>query len=457
MKNDFTTIFRAIKPIEQEGFSQYVHFFYKPQKAVLKVFSQVVKSTKAHDEELFSLTDPDHKNTLNALSDLKRWLLEFLTIQEIKSNSYESKFLTLEALRKRGLKEVLTKKSTQLNQELMEHKSPDIWLTLLKLRLSHTDYFNTDIDKLKDYQELMHHLLDDLDNFYIGTKLKYSAELQSRADILKENYKPRLLDEILTLVQVDDSINPIVRNLYFPLLELIKDKSEAAYEALKSFLIKDKAHDRSEKLAVLLYLLNFAAHSIRQGDERYHNECLDLAKIGLVQSLFTAAGYFPTGTFNNIVNFGSHLKQYQWTDKFIDDWSIHLKPDDRPFAVNLAKARISFELKNFDKTIELLALIVNHKNIAFSLNVRTLLARAYYEQKATKSLQIHHCEALYQYVYRNKNMGDNLKESSLNFVKILRFLINKKPKKQLDKVLEKTKTAIICYDWLKAKIEERKK
>jgi hypothetical protein len=456
MKNDFTSLYKGIKTSEQESFSLYVHFFHKQQKMVVQVFDQLVQSISEGKETTF-LTEPIHKNTLNAFSDLKRWLLEFLTIQEVKSNSYEARFLTLEALRKRGLKDVLSKKSTQLNQELIEHPSPDIWLTLLKLRLSHTDYFNTEIDKLKDYQEQMHHLLDDLDNFYISTKLKYSAELQSRADILQENYKPRLLDEILTLVQVDDSINPIVRNLYFPLLELIKDKSEAAYEALKSFLIKDKAHDRSEKLAVLLYLLNFAAQGIRQGDERYHNECFDLAKIGLAQSLFTAAGYFPTGTFNNIVNFGSHLKHYQWTDKFIDDWSIHLKPDDRPFAVNLAKARISFELKNFDKTIELLALIVNHKNIAFSLNVRTLLARAYYEQKATESLQIHHCEALYLYVYRNKNMGDNLKESSLNFVKVLRFLINNKPRKQLDKTLENTKTAIICYDWLKAKIEERKK
>jgi hypothetical protein len=54
-------------------------------------------------------------------------------------------------------------------------------------------------------------------------------------------------------------------------------------------------------------------------------------------------------------------------------------------------------------------------------------------------------------------MGAQIKESSMNFVKILRLLVNNKPKKQLKTTFDSMKdTPVICYDWLKAKIAERK-
>ena len=456
MKNQFIYIFKAVEPAEQAAFQHYIGHFYGQQKVVLNTFEQAVKSIAANDEQAFLTNVKNDKKTLNDLSDLKKWLLEFLTIQEVKNNSYDAKFLTLQALKKRGLHGVFSDKSKLLSQELNKHEKPDIWLDLLKLRLNHADYFNTENEKMADHQAHLQALLDQLDNFYSSTKLRYSAELESRKNILKEQYNPRFLTEILASIDGDDALNPIIKDLYLPLLNLIKNKSETAYFALKAFLSKNPAHDQQEKLAILLYLLNFAAYRMRHNDPIFNNEYFELTQIGLNQSLFIAAGYFPTRTFNNIVNVGSMVKGYNWTKKFIEEWSIHLSPDDKLVGHNLALARLNFGEKKFQMTIDYLQKLENHKNIHFLVEIKSLLARAYYEQKIESSRQNALCDSFELQVRRVKRVNENLRTSALNFIKILRFLINDKPKNQIISALNKKDEIVICYEWLKAKIEECK-
>ena len=457
MKNQFIHIFKAVEPAEQAAFRHYIGHFYGSQRVVLNTFEQAVKSIAANDEQAFLTNVKNDKKTLNDLSDLKKWLLEFLTIQEVKNNSYDAKFLTLQALKKRGLHGVFSDKSKLLSQELNKHEKPDIWLDLLKLRLNHADYFNTENEKMADHQAHLQALLEQLDNFYISTKLRYSAELESRKNILKEQYNPRFLTEILASINADDALNPIIKDLYLPLLHLIKDKSETAYFELKAFLIKNKPHDTLEKMSILVYLLNYTVYRMSNGDiEMYRNEYFELAQIGLNQSLFTVASYFPTRTFNNIVNVGSMVKGYNWTKKFIEEWSIHLSPHDKLVGHNLALARLNFGEKKFQMTIDYLQKLENHKNIHFLVDIKSLLARAYYEQKIEPNRQNAHCDAFELQVRRVKRINENLRTSALNFIKILRFLINNKPKNQIISALNKKDEIVMCHEWLKAKIEERK-
>jgi tetratricopeptide (TPR) repeat protein len=230
-----------------------------------------------------------------------------------------------------------------------------------------------------------------------------------------------------------------------------------AYEVLKAFLLKNKPYNRTEKLSILLYLFNFAAYKIRQGDTIFQEEYFKLAQIGVEQSLFNAVGYFPTQTFNNIVNVGSFMKEYTWTEKFIRDWSIHLNPDDKHIARNLALARLYFEEKKFEKSDALLQELVHYKNSHFAVSIRTLLARVYYEQKTALSMQNNYCDALELYIRRIKNTNETYRKEALNFVKILRLLINERPKKQILNIintLEVQKEPLMYVTWIKAKTDE---
>lgn len=451
MKNDFISIYKTIESTEQQGFRQYIQYFYGQQKTVLNIFDQVVQVIETNEEQQFSTSASKNKKIQNDLSDLKKWLLEFLTIQEVKNGSYEAKFLTLKALHKRGLKGSFDQKVKQLNRELTEHPSPDMWMMLWRLRLTHIQYFDTEIDRLQISQSEMEQLLDDLDSFYMSTKLKYCTELQNRTDVLGEKYPNYHLNDILNKAEQGEITHPVIKTLYIPILKLIKDKSEAAFLTLTAFIKKEQGHDRIEKLSVLLYLLNFAINKIRKGDASYCEVYLDLTEMGLKQKLFIAWGDFPTETFTNIVNLGSHLGKINWVKNFIHVWSPYLEPNNRLVTENLALARIYFEERKFDEVVLALQK-VPYKSLVINLNARVLLVRAYYELNEPKDLILDFCNALYLYVYRSTSIGAEMKISTQNFIRILRSLVYKKPKDQLIKELESIEGPILCYQWLKSKI-----
>ena len=177
MKNDFIALFEGIDQTEQRAFEAYIAHFYKKQKAVLQTFETVVKALDNKEEDAALSIIPNNKKTLNDLSDLKRFLLEFLAVQEVKTNSYEAKLLTLEALRKRQLKAVWAKKTTELRTELATDLGINMRQSLMKLSLDHEAYFNAENDKLGDIKVDIEQLTNGLDNFYITAKLRYETEL----------------------------------------------------------------------------------------------------------------------------------------------------------------------------------------------------------------------------------------------------------------------------------------
>jgi hypothetical protein len=323
-----------------------------------------------------------------------------------------------------------------------------------KVRLSHLNYFNLPVDRLQDYQPEMHQLLDELDSFYISAKLKYSAELYSRTTIRQEQYKMPLLEDILTLLKQEKDINPTVKKLYLPILELTKDKSELAYIALKQFLIDNPHHDAYDRQAILLYLINFTTNQVGKGELSTIKEWFELYKLGLHQSLFTIAGYFSITTYINIVNVACRLEEYDWLKRFIKTWSPYLPTLEKEEMINFALARIAFDEKNFDDVITLTK-GVPFKNFIVTLNVRLMLIRTYYEQKIPHNTILDYSNAFYLYVYRSKDIGKSLKERTLNFIKLFRHLINGKPRKMLLKELNNPQKIAICHDWLKIKINER--
>jgi hypothetical protein len=455
MKNDFITLYKAIPSKEQEAFSQYLDCFYANNKAVLNVFDQLAQQNQSL-KNIEDNLNTSHKNTLNALADLKKWLLEFLAFQEVRQNNIEAKYLTLEALRKRKLYELLNQKSNLLSQELEQHTSPDMWHLLWQLRVEHINYFHTPHDKLQEHQSKMTRLIVTLDTFYMAAKLKYSAEILSRSQVLQEQYDISPLDEMLILLKSLNPSHSIVHDLYMPMLEMTKNHSEQAYQTLKRFLKERQMHDPIERQAILFYLINAITPRLRTNDPALIQECFDLYELGLAESLFTATGHFPTESFTNIINVGCRLGKYEWLEQFVQQWSGHLIPQDRDDTTNFAMARIFFDERKFDKVIILLN-SVTFKNFLISLNGRTLLIRAYYEMKVeNKYLLIDSLNALYLYVFRNKSIGSNLKTNVLNFIKIFRLLIHDKTtQNSILKELEKRQTMIICYDWLLSKAKER--
>lgn len=478
MKSDFMATHDSLTKTERVAFQKYINHFYADRKTALETFEHVVihkeidslvtaivdqnldsKSDKSRDELMVST----RRNITNALSDLKKFLLEFLTVQEIQHNDYDVQFLTLAALRRRKLHELLEKKSKQLADALKKETRIDIWHKLLNLRLQHIDYFETPHDYLKNYQgEKIQALMAELDDIFLALKLKYSIETESRQQIVREDFNVLLLDNVLDLLETerakaDNTLHPLAQKLYLPLYKLVSFKSKTAYAELKTLLTTDKTITDSDKQDLIMYLFNFAAFRLRQRDKSYYKEYFDLAKRGLEKDLFIINGYFSIDTFTNIANVSCHLREYDWARQFIRTYSRRLNPEDKEIA-NLADARLDFEQGHFQKAIDTLTQIVNKKNIHYEVQISILLSGAYYEIKMDVSSQLNYCKTTEAYLSRN-DMNPSLKKEVANYLTIMRFLIGYRPKNQMNKsemlrmnnLLENEPVAL--RDYLKQKLD----
>jgi hypothetical protein len=465
MKSDFINIYRAIDAKNQKGFKDYLHCFYGNQKKILNIFEDIETAVAQKPEAVeaalndfrvkYSTTDSKMvKIFQNDLSDLKKWLLEFLALQEIRSGNIEGKFLSLEALRKQGLYEAVEQTSKQISRGLDDERNPNLWDFLWKMRLAHIDYFSVSLDSLQDYKSNMIDLMQHLDDFYISAKLKYSAEFYNRSKVLQDEYDITLLEDIFSLFRTKKFGHSIVNTLYKPLLELTKNHSREAYIELKIFLMGNPKHDFSERQAILQYLLNYTTARLRKKDETIISECFDLHQYGIQESLFIVMGYFLTNPFLNIVNIACRLEKYEWVNHFVNQYAKKLHPLEKEETVLLANARILFEEKKFQKVVDMLS-TASYKNLSFKLNVWTLKLRAYFELKASKEDMLQANRSFYKFVMTNKEIGNALQNNVLGFIKMYRLLISGKSKKnQLFKELNTMSNATVCYDWIKMKIDE---
>lgn len=482
MKSDTINIYRALDAKNQKGFKDYLYCFYGNQKKILNIFEDIETALGQKPEAIevalndFRLKYHTAKPSVikafqNDMSDLKKWLLEFLALQEIRSGSIEGKFLSLEALRKHKLFEAVEQTSKQIERGLKENKSPDLWHLFWKMKLNHINYFELPIDRLHNYQAEIEELMYDLDSFFIAAKLKYSAESFSRSNIRQELYDISFLESVFEVLKTSPKTHPIIELLYLPMLELSKDQLSSSYSKLKNFLLNNSDYDATEKTAVLLYLINYTTARLRKGDQSMIEESFELHKIGIEQSLFQVNGYFQDSIFLNIVNTACQLKKVDWAKQFVITFIASVKPSDsedvdpsdsenvirlkKTQTHLMADARIAFEQGKYD---DVLALIngVHYKNFNFKLNIWTLKLRAAYELKIDEDKEhlLTECNHFYKFVMSNKEIGASFKASILTFIKSYRQLVNRKTKSDLIKQLNLIPPSTLCYNWIKEKIEK---
>ncbi len=465
MKSDFINIYAGISDKSQKEFKQYLYCFYGNQKQILTTFEEVEAVVATQDEKALlafrkmtqvKKDEKEHKNkkAKNDYVDLKKWLFEYLALQEIRSGNIEGKFLSLEALRKHKKFDSIEQISKQLEREIDSSSSQNLWDLLLKMRISYLNYNHIPIDRLQNYQTELLEMMKNLDDFYISAKLQFSAACYNRSSVLQDEYDIILLDRILDLLKVSNHHSSHIDLVSKPILDLVKDHSRLAFDNLKAFLISHPQHYIFERQNILLCLLNYITARFRKNDYSMLNDSFELYQLGINQSLFTATGYFLSNTFINIVNTACHLKEYEWVSNFVDTQSNELDPNEKSDIVALSRARIAFDREEYNLVYELLKNL-NPKNFNINLNVRTLLLRAFFEDGFPKTTMEAANNVLYKYVNKNKSINIPLRNNVLLFVKMYRSLLSKKSKNQLLKELSSMPSSMICYDWFKKKIDAR--
>lgn len=457
----FWFIFTTLSPAEKKAFVRFLEAFYYKEKIAIRTLKYMMEQDSNFiDEKLlfkhsfgrdFIDSKKDKKSIHNNFNDLKKYLLEFLTWQELKKKP-DANFSLLDYFRKKGLLPLFEQQLNTLGKRIQLTSNSTLLDFQTKLNYDHYVYYNSPVEHLTEAKSGLKELFESNDLQYLARKLKYACELISRGAIVKEETYPLNID--LLLKEIDQrsySDQPLVQ-FYRKVLYLVHKDDIDAYNDLKLFLEKEDQIEVAELEALIMYLLNFTAQRIRLNQQGFQGEYLKICKIADARQIFTAQGYFPVETFLNIINIASNLGETNWALFFLKKNINSIESKFKNDIYNFCSARILYEENEFEQANSLIQ-SVHITDFNLSLQCRILTIRCLCEQRIDKSVILFALENLQQYSYRNGIMSESLSITTRNFVKILnRFFKSSESPDKILAELEMT-SPIWAKDWIKKYIE----
>lgn len=296
-----------------------------------------------------------------------------------------------------------------------------------------------------------------LDAFYLMHKLKICCTSLNYQTLSNTEYELPLLDELLVYFERNKSTqHPIVQAYYFALLCLKEGENEEHFQNLRTTLFENlSTFHIDEQMDLFSLAQNYCIKCINKGKQEYLKELLELYKIGLEKEIVIEEGFLSPLDYKNIVTLGSRLKQFDWTENFIETYTEKLEPSFRTSTYYYNLARLYFSKKEFEKIIALLHK-VEDREIFVALDVKVMLLKTYYELEEIEPL-LSLIESFRMFLTRKKNLGYH-KTRYQNFIKFLRYLIRLNLKDASERTVFRTQVVetkeLIEKDWFLEKVDE---
>ena len=291
------------------------------------------------------------------------------------------------------------------------------------------------------YDHNIQKAVDELDLFYLSSKLHFSCEILNRQKQIKSRYELHFLDEILTYLKNGPyGQYPAVAIYNTIIMTILESNNPEYFYMLKELLSKSTDFFTVEELRdCYSYLQNYCARRINQGDNSYYKEVFEIYKFLLENEILLIDNIITHGTYKNIVGVGLKLKEFDWVESFINKYKSNITNEFREtsFAFNLAN--LYYYQKEYSKALKCLSR-VDFTDVIYSLDTKVMMLKIYYEQDESTSILLL-IDSFRKYISRNKLIAENLciaYKNFLNYANKLSKLI-KSDKEKLYELYEEIK------------------
>ncbi|MBL4716478.1 MAG: hypothetical protein COC01_03510 [Bacteroidetes bacterium] len=316
----------------------------------------------------------------------------------------------------------------------------------------------------RNNDESLQNSVENLDLFYLATKLRSCCELMNRKNVFADDYQILFLDEILVHLKNNEYNDfPAISIYYQILMTLVESDDESHFSLLKD-LLNDNADKFSMDEARDMYAFaqNYCIKKINGGNTSYLNELFLMYKTLIEKEIIFLDNFLSPWHFKNIVYVSLRLHEVDWTESFIYEYKNKISPEYRDNAFTYNLASLHFHKKEYSKALKLLQNVDYTDNIYYHLDSKSLLLKTYFELEEVESL-LSLIDAFRIFLRRNKLISDYQRSVYLNLVKFVKKALNIKLKSkshekimQLREEIEKTKK-VADLKWLLTKIDEMDK
>lgn len=467
-KSNLVSIFRVLEKKEVRELRKWVNSpAHNQRQDVSDLFEYLVAGQHLFSEKhlekerVFHAIYPEKKYSDAEMRQVMHFLLkaveDFLLYNELLKDEVRAQTMLAKVYRKRQLPK-LFQKTIEVGRE-MQQRQP---------YRNHQYYENEYATQFEQYTYLsglgrntplnLQEVSDANDVAYIANKLQLSCIMLSHQAVFKTSYRMQILDEVLAYLEGNNDMLdiPAVAIYYHQFRAMKNAGAEEHYRLLKKEIFENGQLFPLEEMRVIYLLtINYCIGRINTGQIVFVRESFDLYKEGLEKGIFMENGVLSRFTFNNAVTSGLNLKEFEWVEKFIQDYSQYLDEKHQESFIHFNQARLLFERKDYDKAMKLFAQS-DYDDILMTLNARTMLLKMYYELDEFSALDSL-IGSMKTFLQRKKVMGyhkDNYKNIIQYTHKMLKLVhYDKEQIQKLKQEIEAT-NPLTERKWLLAQLDK---
>lgn len=444
--------------------------FFNKQEIVIRLLDETEKCLKKGEaapelEDMHKRLWPglayDHQRLRYVMTDLTRLVEEFFVQKQLEAKSWLQGRLLLEGLAARKQEKYFGQGLAKALEKLEKDGFRDADYHYERFRLHQLAKDFEAERKEKTQEDWMHPLIEDLQNFFFGTRLRLVCDLVSKAGGNVQPQDKTLVDELRKQLGKQYGNEPAAISIYESVLQMLTHTDpELYYRKLRMSLKAHAKHFQQDELIHLYgFALSFSIQQLNRGIEAYLKEIFLLYQEQLEINLLIQNGTFPVQHFKNIVTVGLRLKEFEWTRNFIETGAKILPESERESIVTYSNAALHYVLGEYNACQKLLQ-FVTFGDPVYELEGKILLMKSLYELSDWKSLHTLGEKQL-KYLAQNKSLSERQRSFHANFVRFLLRLVDNREgsRAPLGALIGEIEAARDASDlkWLRQKVDEAAK
>ena len=351
----------VLSPLEIKRFKKFLESpFHNNNEQLLKLFLLLKKFHPEYDApsltkenlflKLFKKRQYSQQRMNDLMYDLSKLVEDFLIV----SNALNSK-----TDRQTALVNILAKRNHPFfaieSKKLVDHiQSKSTFLTAsdyLQLQQIYDQWwFHVDTEKNQNQAVEFKAAHNNLDLFYLMTKLQYFAEQEGRKKIFDE-LQILTFREVVFKHALESKEDAPLLFLLFNIIRLIKEELKVDdFLSLKNkVVVLGKKIEESLRRDIFNHLLNYCIRKNNRGQTEFLQEALKIYKIMLTDDLLTIDGIMPNVHFINISNFALKCGEIEWAKKFQTNYKSFLDKSSAEEVLNVTQIFTLFYQQDFNK------------------------------------------------------------------------------------------------------------
>jgi hypothetical protein len=335
-------------------------------------------------EKAFIILYPGKKYDDTAIRQLMQVLTklgeEFIVYSSVENDSFTKEIILLNSLSRRKLDKMFVQHSKAAEKILEESpKGPQYHYNKQQLITVVNDFciFRHKLRETYDLQQEMDHFF----SYFFVQAMQYYKNSVINESMWNVSYNKPFFAEVMNYLGKNPEYikkHSLIELEYYHLLINLEPNNRNFYklkelkDSYGMYLTGDTLH------SVYASLNGYCIIKISGGDMRFRHEKLLLDIEILEKEVFSKIDYIPMNDYFSCTINSIFLKDYKWTERFIEAYLPGLDPQHSEFAANYVFAELEFSKGDHSKALEHLSRI----NVEYSrdkINMKFLTMKIYYE------------------------------------------------------------------------------